>query len=217
MAEMKRASTNKRANLWHIEAQAGRFERLVRRLRREPWCKKKFISDLRSRFLPSGCLPQFGDAELWAILGYLADDVFLIERLPPYPWSKRASRLRVPRKSRSETQDHHDLKCLATLWLKQVHEVTGVEYEVPYAAGICDVMSSDCTWFIECGASRPSKVWSIFENPPAEHRRIVFFTFDGITVFKPGPRLPAFQETLRSYFEKEVKDFDRSRGGIGGA
>lgn len=158
---------------------------------------KQDVDDLYERFLPGNCYPQCSLRDIWATLCLVADGVHLMDRQPPYIATPAAYSILVPRKSSSESDLHHSLKQEATEWLKLAHGITEVFYEQPFYAGQCDVLSSCGKWIIECGASRPSKVWDLFRHESSSDRSIVFFNEHGITVFRAGPNLPTYLELKR--------------------
>lgn len=159
------------------------------------------FDDFQKRFQPGGCYPQFDDSQIWILLGYLAQEAFVAARLDPYSGNTDTYKIQVPAKSDRETGVHHRLKQEATEWLHSKGALQ-ISYEEGYYSGICDVMDESAKWFIECGASRPSKVWQMFECSDTVDKRLVFFNDNGITIFEAGPKI----EEYRSIVHKQMAD-----------
>lgn len=157
------------------------------------------------RFLPGNNYPQFSQNSIWALMGYLAEGAFTAERLPSYKAKKSDYRIKVPPKSSTETPIHHRLKQEATAWLRE-KGVKKIVYEEYYFGGIADVSSEDGLWVVECGASRPDKVWdTIGPSDRNDNGKVVFFNDIGITIFSAGPEIKGYRK-VDDQWRREMAD-----------
>lgn len=159
--------------------------------------KSPDVKDLEDRFLPAGCYPQFSPRDIWATMCLVADSVFLLDRQPPYQATAEARSLVIPWKSHTESEAHHRLKQEATEWLKVKQGVNEFLYEEYYVSGISDVMSKDGKWIVECGGSRPSKIWDFYRHENTKDNALIFFNDNGVTIFRAGPGLPEYMKLRR--------------------
>lgn len=166
--------------------------------------------DFHNRFLPGNNYPQFTSDSIFALMGYLAEGAFRAERLPAYKANKSSYRIKVPSKSSSETALHHMLKQEATAWLRG-NGVKRVFYEKKYLGGVADILSEDGRWAIECGASRPSKVWNALRQERSSLQKIVLFNEAGVTVFSRGPSIKAYRKMQDEWRAKMARMMGRNK------
>jgi len=152
---------------------------------------KEDVEDIESRFSPYASFNQHHPLDIWALMGYVAEGAFLMKRLPPYTPKRSVDRIWV-KAHYPESGHHRYLKQLATRWLRVEKKVRKVEYEREYPGGISDVSSADRKWFVECGCSRPSKIWDTFRQEGSIHRKIVLFNAWNITIFEAGPNIKEY-------------------------
>ncbi len=172
----------------------GTVERLAK-IFKAAGISKADLEDLEFRFTPYTSFNQYDPLDIWAMMGYLADGAFSIEKLDPFSISPNARIDRMWVHAKANESGHHIyLKRLATRWLKRRKKVKEVEYEQDYPGGRCDVCSKDQSWIVECGCSRPSKVWDTFYNPNFAKKRLVLFNQDNITVFSSGPKIDEYRK-----------------------
>lgn len=173
---------------------------------------KADIDDLYERFLPADCRPQCSLQDVWAIMCLVADGVYLMDRQPPYKPTVAAQSILIPMKSHRETETHHRLKQEATEWLNLKVGIKRVLYEEAFGSGVCDVMSDCRKWIVECGASRPSKIWDFYRLEGVSDTSIVLFNDHGVTSFKAGPNLPGYLSLKRegdATFHKKMDEFSQ--------
>lgn len=103
------------------------------------------------------------------------------------------------KQKKNDTDTHVRLKKQATLWLRQCHKVTNVEYETQSSGGFCDIMSNDGNWVVECGATRPSKVWQQYDCDSNDKSSLVVFNDVGIAVFRVGTKIKQYREALQRW------------------
>lgn len=182
-------------NLWDTRIrEEGGVEELAPKLKAAGFSMADF-KDLENRFQPFGSFSQFVPVDIWALLGYVSDAAFSMERLKPYSPSKRIRQIRVVGRA-SESEHHLYLKQVATEWLKKVKGVKKVVYEAGYEGGVADVSSTDGVWSVECGCTRPSKIWQTFSMESAARKKVVLLSEEGITIFQAGER---FMEYVASH------------------
>lgn len=181
--------------LWEVRLrEPGGSDLLVKTLKKAGLSKKDH-DDLDDRITPYASYPQSLPLDVWALLGYVADGAFSMDRRAPYAHHKSVDSIKVISRA-SEGGHHVYLKKLATRWLKKEQKIKNVVYEQPYYGGIADVSSPDGIWSVECGCSRPDKIWETFRHTRAADHKVVLFSDMGVTIFTAG-------KNIREYIEKE--------------
>lgn len=188
--------------LWHVEM----WSKLPRFEEPKELCdfiisKRRSGKELRrllEQFCPDGCRPQSACYETYCLFAYIASDVFRVEMTPPYEREFDLGKHSILTKKK-ETQVHKDLKSKATEWLIQEKGCASVSYEERYSAGIADVVSSDGAWYVECGATRPEKVWRFHE---AQRGNLVVFNDVGVATFTKGKRFGEYMEAVFRHSKK---------------
>ena len=171
--------------LWeHRLRKPGGVDKLIRVLKKAGFTKEDY-TDLESRVTPYSSYTQALPTDVWALLGYVAEGAFSMERLPAYTPKRSVNSIRVVYKS-SESGHHIYLKRAATSWLRTVKKIRKIAYEQPYYGGISDVSSENGIWSIECGCTRPDKIWDTFRHESAINHKVVLFNMNGITIFGAG-------------------------------
>lgn len=140
-------------------------------------------------FCPGNCRPQFQADDLYILLSYLKDGSLSCLTEKPYDPKRDVSGIKVKQRSSSESEHHLYLKQLATAWLMDEKSIKEVAYEAGFQGGECDVMSSDGIWIIECGATRPCKVYEqIFGSGKTDgDSKVVVFNDLAVATFSAGP------------------------------
>lgn len=160
---------------------------------------------LERLFCPYGGRPQSAPWQAWALLCLVAEGVFSMEVSGPYT-PKRKLTLPHPKSGR-ESLLHRTLKANAAHWLRVKHKVRDVSFEVPTVAAVSDVCSSDRRWLVECGVTRPSKVWEHYMANNTDLDRIVLFNQLGIVMFGAGQNLRTYRDIKRSDTASRLKSF----------
>jgi len=171
--------------LWESRLrESGGAEKLVKVLKKAGFTGADH-ADLDGRITPYASYPQALPADVWALLGYVAEGAFSMERLSAYTPKRSIDKISVVYR-KSESGYHVYLKKVATSWLRTVKKIREIVYEQPYYGGIADVSSADGIWSVECGCTRPDKIWNTFKHEDAINQKIVLFNMNGITIFGAG-------------------------------
>lgn len=147
-------------------------------------------------FCPDGCRPQFQFDDLYVLLAYLKDHSLQCISEEPYEPQRNVSSIRVKKKSHVESPHHIYLKKLATAWLQDKKFVKKVSYEEGFRCGVADVVSEDGLWIVECGATRPNKVFDqIFGHGEKDKdSKVVLFNDLTVSTFSAGPNFEKAKE-----------------------
>ena len=152
---------------------------------------RALVTRVSNLFCPPNCYAQFGAHDVYTLLAYLAERAFDMKIKRPYRFSK-------PTKERDGSRELHErLVEEATIWLRKERGERQVEYEVPFQSGRADIATENGKVYIECGATRPSKVWQLFEHE-GDKVELVVFNRLGMVVFNEGPQIRSYRE---AYFE----------------
>jgi hypothetical protein len=165
--------------IWEFEPRTELYRYLL------PKHSQKEIERFCALFCPPGLRPQFGFSEAAVLLAYVAEGLFSFDLSPGSEVRETPVGLSsaVGVRNSAETKEHLLLKALSTQWLCE-RGISEVDYEGGYEAGEFDVAARDRSWIVECGASRPSKVYQFLPNSPTS--KFVVFNRVGIAVFRVG-------------------------------
>lgn len=186
--------------LWNWLGYGPKASGELRRMRQE--VERSNLGRLACRleriFCPKGCGPQFTIPELWAITLMVRDEVFKLHRFQA-PRMKRVPLNSIGTKT-GESDLHRLLKAEIAPWVMK--RCCGrVDYELGYEAGISDVSCSCGRVQVECGATRPSKIWQLFElRPEKSDSLLVVYNREGFVGFSEGKQILKFrkqEESLR--------------------
>jgi hypothetical protein len=204
--------------LWESRfREPGGVDKLVQVLKKAGFTKADH-TDLDNRITPYASYPQGLPADVWALLGYVAEGAFSMERLPAYTPKRSVDSIVVVYRN-SESGHHIYLKKAATSWLRTVKKIRKITYEQPYYGGRSDVSSADGIWSIECGCTRPDKIWNTFRHEGAINQKIVLFNTNGITIFGAGKANAEYikvEAAHRSEISKRIGERMRQSRGLFG-
>lgn len=151
------------------------------------------VAFLDSHFCPPGCYPQFGQDEAAKLLGLIDRLAIKVTVFDQYIPKRDVSKITVKRRSDRESETHLALKQLATAWLLDEMRVSGeIFYEERGPAGIGDVICPVSCWTVECGGSRPSKIYNGLLVAP--NWKIALINDLGVMTFEVGPRFDLYQQ-----------------------
>ena len=197
---MKKKSATEPLFLWHFTSSNPPH---LPTFLKERGISSDAINQLGGLFCPEGCYQQFGPSEVYWLMGYLTQGVFSMDlrrgvRSLPDPQA-----MGIPFRC-NETDLHRALKGSAVRWLARHAKAKEVEFEVPYQSRVADVASKDGLWFVECGASRPSKVLDFFMASD-DRRKLVILNREAVAVFSAGPHAARYREVFHDHMARLVQ------------